>query len=48
MSRPQKPILKDLELLAQVSAYYERFDDWSAVRKGLDPKELLWPVEEAD
>ena len=38
--------LRDLELLAQVSAYYERFDDWSALREGRDVKELLWTVEE--
>jgi hypothetical protein len=37
--------LKDLELFAQVSAYYERFDDWSAIREGGDVKELLWQVE---
>jgi hypothetical protein len=37
--------LKDLELLAQVSAYYERFDDWAAIREGRDVKELLWQVE---
>lgn len=37
--------LKDLELLAQVSAYYERFDDWAAIREGRKVKELLWQVE---
>lgn len=37
--------LKDLELLAQVSAYYERFDEWSAIREGRSVRELLWRVE---
>jgi hypothetical protein len=37
--------LKDLELLAQVSAYYERFDDWAAIREGRDVRELLWQVD---
>lgn len=39
--------LRDLELLAQVSAYYERFDEWSAIREGRRIKELLWQVEGA-
>jgi len=38
--------LKDLELLAQVSAYHERYNDWGAIRDGLKVKELLWPVED--
>lgn len=37
--------LKDIELLAQLSAYYERFDDWAAIREGREVKELLWQVE---
>ena len=40
--------LKDLELLAQVSAYYERFDEWSPIREGRGVKELLWQVEVSD
>ena len=40
--------LNDLELLAQVSAYYERFDDWTAIREGRAVKELLWQVEASD
>jgi hypothetical protein len=40
--------LRDLELLAQVSAYLERFDAWAAVREGRHVKELLWQVETAD
>jgi hypothetical protein len=37
--------VKDVELLAQVSAYLEKFDQWSAVREGAEPRELLWQVE---
>jgi hypothetical protein len=39
--------LKDLELLAQVSAYFERFDEWSAIREGRPVREMLWQVEAA-
>ena len=38
--------LRDLELLAQVSAYYERFEIWSALREGGSVKELLWQLED--
>jgi hypothetical protein len=38
--------LRDLELLAQVAAYYERYDDWGAIREGRDVEERLWEVEE--
>lgn len=37
--------LRDLELLAQVSAYHEKFDQWAALREGGEPKEMLWEVE---
>jgi hypothetical protein len=37
--------LKDIELLAQVSAYLKKFDQWDAVRDGDEPNELLWQVE---
>lgn len=37
--------LRDLELLAQVSAYFQRFDEWSALRDGGTVKELLWQIE---
>lgn len=40
--------VKDLELLAQVSAYFERFEDWGAIREGREIKEFLWQVEESD
>ncbi|MGD8339136.1 MAG: hypothetical protein PVH89_00050 [Gammaproteobacteria bacterium] len=38
--------LRDLELLAQVSAYYQRFEKWGAIREGREVEERLWPVEE--
>lgn len=37
--------LKDLELLAQVAAYYERFEEWEAIRDGRAVKEILWQLE---
>ncbi len=37
--------LRDIELLAQVSAYRDKFDQWSALREGGEPKEALWEVE---
>ena len=37
--------LRDIELLAQVSAYLEKFDQWNEVRTGGAMKELLWEVE---
>ena len=39
--------LRDLELLAQVSAYYQRYEEWSAIREGRDVEERLWQVEES-
>lgn len=38
--------LKDIELLAQVSAYLARFEQWNgAIREGQDVGEILWQVE---
>ena len=37
--------LADIELLAQVSAYLKKFDQWEAVRAGEDPDEVIWEVE---
>lgn len=39
--------LRDLELLAQVSAYYQRYEKWGAIREGRDVEERLWPVDES-
>jgi hypothetical protein len=37
--------LKDIELLAQVSAYHARYEQWAAIRDGGEVGELLWQVE---
>jgi hypothetical protein len=37
--------LKDIELLAQVSAYLEKFEQWQELRDGGEVKEILWQVE---
>ena len=36
--------ISDVKLLAQVSAYLDRFDQWESVRQGKEPRELLWQV----
>ena len=36
--------LKDIELLAQVSAYHARYEQWAAIRDGGEVSELLWEV----
>jgi hypothetical protein len=37
--------LKDVELLAQVSAYFARYEQWAGIRDGGEVNELLWEVE---
>jgi hypothetical protein len=37
--------IKDIELLAQVSAYLARYEQWAAIRDGGEVGELLWEVE---
>jgi len=37
--------LKDIELLAQVSAYLQKFEQWDGLRAGGQIGELLWQVE---
>jgi hypothetical protein len=37
--------LKDVELLAQVSAYAERYEQWAGIREGAEVGEILWQVE---
>lgn len=36
--------MRDIELLAQVSAYKEKFDQWETIRQGGEPRVLLWEV----
>jgi hypothetical protein len=40
--------LKDLELLAHLSAYLERYQQWKAVREGGEVRETLWHVDSTD
>lgn len=40
--------VRDIELLAQVSAYYDRFDQWDAIREGRRLREILWQVEASE
>jgi UTP-glucose-1-phosphate uridylyltransferase len=37
--------LKDVELLAQVSAYLAKYEQWAAIREGGEVGELMWQVE---
>jgi hypothetical protein len=37
--------LKDLEVLAHLSAYLERYQQWQAVRDGGEVRETLWHVD---
>lgn len=45
LEQAHREYLKDLELLAQVSAYFECFDEWTAIREGRPVREVLWQVE---
>ena len=38
--------VRDVETLAQISAYLARFDQWEAVRSGGNVRETLWHVED--
>jgi len=38
--------VRDVETLAQISAYLARFDQWEAVRTGGKVREILWHVED--
>lgn len=41
--------LRDIEMLAQVSAYHSKYDQWETIRQGGEPRVLLWEVPtEAD
>ena len=37
--------LRDVEALAQVSAYWAKYEEWGAVREGGVVREQLWDVE---
>lgn len=38
--------VRDVETLAQISAYLARFDVWAGVRSGGNVRETLWHVED--
>lgn len=38
--------VRDVETLAQISAYLARYDQWEAVRSGGKVRETLWHVED--
>jgi hypothetical protein len=40
--------VRDVELLAQASAYLARFEQWEAVRKGGRIRETLWHIADGD
>ena len=37
--------LEVLEMLAQVSAYLDRYDHWEGVRRGEGVREVIWSVD---
>ena len=39
--------LEDLEVYAQLSAYLDRYDDWSGLRTGSPVKQTIWSVDSA-
>ena len=39
--------LEDLEVFAQLSAYLDRFEEWSGLRNGTPVKQTIWSVEKA-
>lgn len=38
--------VRDVEMLAKVSAYLHKFEQWEAVRNGGKVREILWHVED--
>lgn len=40
--------VRDVEALAQVSAYRDRYAQWTAVREGKPVREILWSQPEPD
>lgn len=37
--------LEDLEIFAQLSAYLERYEEWTGVRDGGEVRQTIWPVK---
>jgi hypothetical protein len=40
--------VRDVEVLAQVTAYLARFEQWDALRRGGKVREILWHVDDRD
>jgi hypothetical protein len=40
--------VRDIEVLAQVTAYLARFEQWDALRHGGKVREILWHVDDRD
>ena len=40
--------LEDLEIYAQLSAYLDRYEDWSGVREDADVRPTIWSVDNAE
>jgi len=39
--------VEDLQMLAQVSAYLERYEDWQGLRDGEGVREMIWSVDKS-
>jgi hypothetical protein len=44
LRRAYEEHVQDLELLAQISAYEHRYDEWAGIRTGSRTSELLWSL----
>ncbi len=40
--------VRDVEVLAQVTAYLARFEQWAALRQGGKVREILWHIDDRD
>jgi hypothetical protein len=40
--------VRDVEVLAQVTAYLARFEQWDALRQGGKVREILWNIDDGD
>jgi hypothetical protein len=47
LQRAYEEHVEDLEVFAQLSAYLDRYDEWSGLRDGTPVKQTIWSVENA-
>jgi hypothetical protein len=40
--------VRDVEVLAQVMAYLDRYDQWDSLRHGGQARETLWHIDDRD